>query len=164
MKLISQSIVVTISVFSIIIAAKYLFTSTNMNNDNVKEVVRLVNDSDCNLLQSECLFIYDNRKLRLNLSGTVRTMRPFKLLAQVQNFNSNITAISASFTMKSMAMGFNKFKLTRKEISNTDPETETWLASILLPVCVSKRSDWEMSVRVETSKNIFEADIPIQIN
>ena len=160
MKLISQAIVVGVSIFSIIIAAQYLFPSTNKNSDNV---VRLVNDSDCNLLQSECLFIYGNRELRLNLSGTVRTMRPFKLSAQVQNFNSNITAISASFIMKSMEMGFNKFKLTRKEFSNPNSETEMWLASILLPVCVSKRSDWEMRVRVETSKNIFEAVIPVQI-
>ena len=164
MKLISQSIVVSISVLSIIIAAKYLFTSTNMNSDNIKKVVRLVNDSDCNLLQSECLFISENRKLRLNLIGTVRTMRPFKLSAQVQNFNLEITAMSVTFTMKSMEMGFNKFKLNKIGISNTSAETDTWLTSIILPVCVSKRSDWKMQVRVETLKNIFEADIPIQIN
>lgn len=149
-----------------LIAVKYALHSSK--DTKTKDVIYLKRAKDCNILQSECRFMVDKKQLGLRLSGNIRTMQPFKLVAEAHNFNSDINSISVVFSMQSMDMGFNKFKFTKTKILNSSdnakPDLELWQASILLPVCVSKRSDWEMLVRVETATRIFEVDIPVQIN
>ena len=166
MKLFIQSVVLAIVVISMVVTVKYaLHSSTDIKT---KEIIYLKRVKGCNILQSECRFIVDKKQLGLSLLGNVRTMQPFKLVAEAQNFNSDINSIYVVFSMKSMEMGFNKFKFTKTKISNSSdnakPDVEQWQASILLPACVNKRSDWKMLVRVETATRIFEVDIPVQIN
>lgn len=169
MKLIIQSVGVALIAICMVMAVRYSVNYFNTSDNNSKVVVALKNLKDCNILQSECIFIIGSRKVRLKLLGKVQTMQPFNLVAQVYNFNSDIDTISVTFSMKSMMMGFNKFKLTKitNRHAEADPalesDAEQWQASILLPVCVSKRSDWQMLVRVETSAKNYEVDIPIQI-
>lgn len=152
-------------IIPIVLAVKYYLHSDN--DANKKETIHLMRVKDCDILESECLFIVDKKQLKLRLSGDIRTMRPFKLEAQVNDFNSDIDTISATFSMKSMDMGFNKFKLTRKVLPDSGTKAGTdidlWQTSILLPVCTSKRSDWKMQIRIETLKNNFVVDIPIRI-
>ena len=160
MKLIIQSILLALVVMFMVIAVKYFLS---LPNNKIKDVVRLTSDKECNLLQSECLYKINNKKLELKLLGDVHTMKPFKVSAQVNNLGSKVEKISVIFSMKSMMMGFNKFKLIKTQDSNTRTEADLWLASILLPVCVNKRTDWEMLIRIETVTKIFEAIIPIEI-
>lgn len=162
MKLVTQSIVVAFVVMSVVITAKYFLADDGSNS--TKEVIRLNNVKDCNIVQSKCLFVKDNQELSISLSGSIRTMVPFKLSAEVFNFNSNIEKISALFSMKSMKMGFNTFRLSKQQHSNITDEFDLWAASVLLPVCVSKRTDWNVTVKIETATKIFEVDIPVEIH
>lgn len=162
MKSVTQSIIVAFVVMSAMITAKYFLADDGSNS--IKEVIRLNNVKDCNLVQSKCLFVKDNQKLSISLSGNIRTMEPFKVSAEVFNFNSNIEKISALFSMKSMKMGFNTFRLTKQQHSSITGESDLWAASVLLPVCVSKRTDWNVTVKIETAAKIFEVDIPVEIH
>ncbi|MBN4080712.1 hypothetical protein JYT31_03505, partial [Beggiatoa alba] len=68
---------------------------------------------------------------------------------------STINALTVNFSMTSMNMGLNKFGLKKNQ--------DHWQTSILLPVCISKRTDWKMKFFIETANKIYKTDILLQI-
>ncbi len=54
--------------------------------------------------------------------------------------------VHASFQMRGMEMGMNRYRLLRKD--------GKWYASVMLPACVQGRSDWVL--RLEVGNKVYE--------
>ncbi len=159
MRLVVQSAVVAFFVIAIIVLVRlYLPFSDNIKGVGV--AIPLTAVGKCNLLQSSCIFTAGNEGIEIKFSGDVRTMQPFKLLAKLNNFDERITEVVADFSMQSMKMGFNYFRLAQNKSADV---TGYWQTSILLPVCVSKQTDWLMHFVVKTENRTYKVAIPLTI-
>jgi len=158
MKQIYQSILIAVIVISMILGIKYYL---NVPDNNRKEVVSLTDNKECNQLKSECEYKFGNKIIRIGFLDSVQTMKTFKVKVAVDNFDEEITGISALFSMKSMDMGLNRFDF--KKVSQESTSLNNWYSSVLLPVCTTKRTDWIMTVNIETQKKIYQTITPLQI-
>lgn len=168
MNTITKSLTVVTVIISFIVVLNYYLSfqkfKPSSNSKNHKNIVSLTVDGDCNIIEKGCLFSISNKQFQVLFVGTARTMKPFNILVQQNNFEAEdetkLRGISVEFTMPSMNMGINRFKLIKKNETNIIPK---WQGKILLPVCVSKRVNWKMLVSIETEKDIFELNIPVKI-
>ena len=149
----------------IVFIAVYFFLQHFIINSSIspkkKNIISLTNNHICNVVESNCYFYNKDKRVDLTLIGKVRTMQPFNISVKLKNFSNDIEAVTVNFLMKSMNMGMNIFVLepNQKTILNTTQ----WQSKILLPVCVSKRSDWDMILKNETKNSIYELKTPLQI-
>lgn len=84
--------------------------------------------------------------LDVRFSAPPAMLKSFELEVDAQS----ATEIHASFQMRGMEMGMNRYRLL--------PKDGKWRASVMLPACVQGRSDWLL--RLEVDKKIFE--VPFQ--
>ena len=75
--------------------------------------------------------------LQIRFDRAPRSLQPFGLSIDAPQ----ATAVFASFAMRGMEMGLNRYRLLRQ------PDGR-WTAQVTLPVCVQGRSDWLMLVEV----------------
>lgn len=162
MKLFIKSIVVILFALLFIFLSKYYSEYISNSGKSDKKIIYMKKLNDCNNYTDGCTFSNEKRQMRIKFIGEVRTMKSFSVSTKFENFNSGIDNVSVTFKMKSMDMGLNKFSLNRQDISNGI--SELWLGNVLLPVCVSKRSDWEMQLNIETENNIYLAEASIIIH
>ena len=132
------------------------------SSESDKKIIYMKKLNDCNIYTDGCTFLDEERQIKIKFTGEVRTMKSFGISTKFENFNNTIDNVSVTFKMKSMDMGLNKFSLNKQDISSGI--SGLWLGNILLPICVSKRSDWEMQLNIETEKNIYLADDSIVIH
>lgn len=76
--------------------------------------------------------------LSVKSDRTPEMMRPFKLEVNLPEAK----AVYASFSMRDMDVGFNRYRLVQQT-------SGAWLAEVTLPICTQSRSDWIMSLEVE---------------
>lgn len=145
---------------SLVVSILILSQSQFLNKGKSKPIVILERTAPCDNLKSVCKFTGDGKQLELVFSGKVKTMQAFRLNAGLLNFVTEIENISASFSMTSMSMGINRFVL---QPHDTQARNSYWQTSVLLPVCISKRSDWLMVFKVETATKTYKASIPLEI-
>lgn len=87
--------------------------------------------TDCQPHQRACPFA---QGATLQLLGVDKHNTPFRI--RVHNAPTQTQAISASFSMRDMDMGFNRFDL-QKQVDGT------WqLDNVRLPFCTANRHDW----------------------
>jgi len=161
MKLFIKSIVVIIFAVLFIFFPKHYSEYINDSAPD-KKIIHMKKLNDCNIYTDVCTFLYEEKQINMKFIGEVRTMKTFSISTKFKNFSTTIDNISVTFKMKSMDMGLNKFSLNKQGISSGTPEL--WLGNVLLPICVSKRSDWEMRLKIETKKNIYLVDDSIVIH
>jgi len=162
MKLLIKSIVVIIFAVLFIFLPEYYSEYINNSSEPDKKISYMKKLNDCNNYTDGCTFSGEKRQIKIKFIGEVRTMKSFSISTKFENFNRTIDNVSVTFKMKSMDMGLNKFSLNKQDISSGI--SELWLGNILLPICVSKRSDWEMQLNIETEKNIYLVDDSIVIH
>lgn len=168
MKTITKSLLVVTIIISFIVMLNYYVSflqfNSLSNSKNHKNIVSLNVDGGCNIIKKECFFSISDKQFQVSLVGMVRTMKPFIILVHQNNFEAEagnkVRGISVEFSMSSMNMGVNRFKLINKNEIKPPPK---WQGKILLPVCVSKRVDWNILVSLETEKDVFELNIPVKI-
>lgn len=78
-------------------------------------------------------------QLRIRFDHTPQTLKPFKLSVEAPQAQ----ALHASFAMRGMEMGLNRYRLLQQAPG-------LWTAEVTLPVCVQGRSDWTMLLELET--------------
>jgi hypothetical protein len=78
------------------------------------------------------------RRLRISFDRHPQPMQPFRLRVEVPNAR----VLHASFAMRDMQMGLNRYRL----LADGDG---AWTGEIILPVCVHGRSDWIMTLDVD---------------
>jgi hypothetical protein len=93
---------------------------------------------DCPSLAAGCTTGLAGRTITLGVRGELRVLAPFEVWAEAAGARS----VQASFTMQGMDMGFNLYTL------RPGPDGR-FRARVTLPVCVSGRRDWVMTLHVD---------------
>lgn len=92
----------------------------------------------CANLQQGCEAQLDGRPIRIGVEGELRVLQPFHVWLSAPGARK----VQARFTMAGMDMGFNLYTL--------QPDAQgLFRARIVLPVCVSGRRDWVMSLEID---------------
>jgi len=93
---------------------------------------------DCPNPQAGCSANLNGRKIELGVVGELKVLSPFEVWLKAPGAAS----VQASFTMEGMDMGFNLYTLR--------PDAEgVFRARITLPVCVSGRRDWVITLKID---------------
>ncbi len=92
----------------------------------------------CPDLSKLCRFEVAGKPVELRFSAPPSGLHPFIL----QLHAPVARAVYASFIMRGMDMGFNRYRLLSGGAGN-------WQAQVLLPVCVSGRRDWILTLTVD---------------
>lgn len=93
---------------------------------------------DCPDLRAGCTAYVDGRAVSLGVQGELKALQPFQVWVRAAGAHK----VQANFTMEGMNMGFNLYTLS------ADKEG-VFRSRVTLPVCVSGRRDWVMSVEVD---------------
>lgn len=93
---------------------------------------------DCPNLAAGCSASLDGRRIALGVRGELKVLSPFEVWVEAAGAKS----VQASFTMEGMDMGFNLYTL------RPDPDS-LFRARVTLPVCVSGRRDWVMTLHID---------------
>lgn len=80
-----------------------------------------------------------------------KAMRPLHL--ELTSLSREVKNIHASFSMKGMDMGFNRYRLIHVA-------RDKWEAELTLPACVQGRSDWQMLIELELEKGTQRFLVP----
>lgn len=107
--------------------------------------------SDCDLLVSACVVEQQGIHYRVEFSQTPSALTPFLVsLSVLQPANWQPRAVSVSFSMPGMDMGFNTHQLEYVD--------EIWQAQVVLPVCSLSRNDWHLSVALQTEDVQYQSE------
>jgi len=88
--------------------------------------------------QVGCSATLDGKAVEVGMTGALKVLSPIQLWAKAPGARS----VEASFTMEGMDMGFNLYTLR--------PDAEgIFRAGVTLPVCVTGRRDWRMTITVD---------------
>ncbi|MDD3529613.1 MAG: hypothetical protein PHS77_07020 [Gallionellaceae bacterium] len=87
--------------------------------------------------QAGCTAQVEGRPVRIGLVGPLRPLQPFHVWVEAPGAG----AVTARFDMVGMNMGFNRYAL-RPDVAGV------FRARVTLPVCVSGRRDWVMTVDI----------------
>ncbi len=92
----------------------------------------------CPNLVAGCSVALAGRTIELGVEGELRVLKPFQLWVKAPGARR----VQAQFTMVDMDMGFNLYTLR--------PDAQgVFRGRIVLPVCVSGRRDWLMSLEID---------------
>jgi hypothetical protein len=85
-----------------------------------------------------CTFSVNGQPAQLHFLGTPSGLHPFI----IQLYAPGIKDSYASFTMRGMDMGYNRYRLL-----TTAPGI--WQTRVVLPVCVTGRRDWLLTLTID---------------
>lgn len=96
---------------------------------------------ECVLLTEGCTQTVAGRQIDFGVDVQPAPMQPFSLWVRADGARS----VEASFTMDGMDMGFNLYRL-RADADGV------FRGNVTLPVCVSGRRDWIMTLRIDETR------------
>ncbi len=159
MKLSVQLIVIVLlAVTTILLVKLYWPLADNIKKSDI--IIPLTSVNKCYLPDARCLFSAGDKKVEIRFSGNVQTMKTFKLLARLSGYNSEVEEVVVDFSMQSMQMGANYFRLVKNSKTGIPGD---WQTSVLLPVCTSRRTDWLMNFTVKSGSKIYKVVTPLTI-
>lgn len=92
----------------------------------------------CPDLHAGCTVQLDGARVTVRIDGRLQVLKPFQLSVVAPGARK----VQARFSMADMDMGFNLYTL--------QPDAQgVFRARIVLPVCVSGRRDWLMSLEID---------------
>lgn len=137
----NQKLLIAAVLLIVFAAAKLLLLDWWQQQQSKTKVV------ECNLIQG-CV-LPDGSKVR---ATSINTHEPFDIV--IENVPQNTGAVSISFSMKNMDMGFNRYNLAQRS-------PRSWQAlQIRLPFCVEGRHDYTADITVgkQTFQTAFSAE------
>ena len=137
----NQKLLIAAVLLIVFAAAKLLLLDWWQQQQSKTKVV------ECNLTQG-CV-LPDGSKVR---ATSINTHEPFDIV--IENVPRNTGAVSISFSMKNMDMGFNRYNLAQQS-------PRSWQAlQIRLPFCVEGRHDYTADITVgkQTFQTVFSAE------
>lgn len=93
---------------------------------------------DCPDLAAGCSTRLDGREVSVGIMGELKVLQPFQVWVRV----GDARRVQATFTMEGMDMGFNLYTLHADEDG-------VFRGRVTLPVCVSGRRDWVMTLDID---------------
>lgn len=110
-----------------------------------------ITHSDCDLVAYACEIEQQGIRYRVEFSQTPSALTPFKVKLRVlQPADWQPKAVSVSFSMPGMDMGFNTHQLQQVD--------DAWQAQVVLPVCSLSRNDWHLSVVLQTDAAHYQSE------
>ena len=88
-----------------------------------------------------CQFQMHHQQISVNFVEPPSGLHPFT----VRVSNAEAKVIYAYFTMRDMEMGYNRYRLTQQS-------PQHWQAKVVLPVCVTGRHDWLLTLDIDGEK------------
>jgi hypothetical protein len=85
-----------------------------------------------------CVFSLNGQPAQLHFMGTPSGLHPFVIQLNAPAIKDSY----ASFTMRGMDMGFNRYRLLAVAPG-------VWQARVVLPVCVTGRRDWVLTLTID---------------
>ena len=137
----NQKLLITAVLLIVFAAAKLLLLDWWQRQQSKANVV------ECSLTQG-CV-LPDGSTVR---ATSINTHEPFDIV--VENVPKNTGAVSISFSMKNMNMGFNRYNLAQQS-------SQSWQAAqIRLPFCVEGRHDYTADITIgkQTFQTAFSAE------
>jgi hypothetical protein len=110
-------------------------------------------DSACNPAQATCPAKGRGVQLWFQPRTAIRPLQAFPVTVHLAGLDPDI--VTVDFSMPSMNMGWNRYRLSRQSGG-------VWSGEVILPVCSSGRRDWVAQVEVETSRRRLTARFPLQ--
>ena len=109
--------------------------TTEAAKNNIK---RSVVNSPCDPTKSSCKFVISNITYLLEFKSAPSALVPFVVSVKASDVQAD--AITLSFDMNGMEMGYNSHRLVKNE--------SEWQAKVILPVCSLGRNDWLLDVEI----------------
>lgn len=137
----NQKLLIAAVLLIVFAAAKLLLLDWWQRQQSKANVVK------CSLTQG-CV-LPDGSTVR---ATSINTHEPFDIV--VENVPKNTGAVSISFSMKNMNMGFNRYNLAQQS-------SQSWQAAqIRLPFCVEGRHDYTADITIgkQTFQTAFSAE------
>ena len=148
-----QLIIVAAVCLVFILGVKFYLGNRHQPMD--KEIENLDVESGCNLVRG-CKMNAGGSQFELGFESEAVTMKPFQVYINLSEQDQIIRA-SLDFSMQGMDMGVNRFEFHSKSKNRM-------AAEVLLPICVRKRTDWNMKISVETDNKVYEQNLPVNIS
>lgn len=145
------AIIVVISFISL----GYFFSSSTIETG---PRIILGTELNCNPLKKMCWATGNGVAIGLRLPFQAQYLKPFSTQATIKGIeNRNIKKVTITFEMSGMDMGQNQFVLKQKK------QVNNYSGDVILPVCVTGRTDWTAKVEVSTVDKIYQGDFKISI-
>ena len=129
-----------LTIFLMLVAALAATTKFAYDLGKVKKPGKTFNAS-CQDLTQACRVNMDGTAIELMFSPEPALLKPFMLTVKVPGAKD----VVAVFTMVGMDMGINRYRLQAVEGGH-------WQAKIILPACISRRSDWLLTLEIDGYK------------
>jgi hypothetical protein len=124
--------------------------------DPPSAATRLAVSPDCDPVGAFCTARSTQLTIGLGLEGDVEPLRVFTLVAKLAGDAADgVDAVAVRFEMPGMAMGINRFALTRDADG-------FWRGQAMVPICTTARRDWVASVEVAGERR-FVADFALRM-
>jgi hypothetical protein len=107
--------------------------------------------ADCQPEQG-CTAMAEGLTVQVRFDTPARALKPFPISLKIDSDNT-VEAVLASFSMRDMDMGLNRYRLGRD--ANGD-----WHGTVTLPICVSGRSDWIAAFEMTAAQRRYRLQIP----
>jgi len=106
---------------------------------------------DCDAARRACTISGEGLRVRLRLESGAKAMQPFTVAVAV----AGAEAVNVRFEMPGMDMGRQVHRLQRAG-------ADRWEGRVVLPVCLSGRSDWVAEVEIVTQRGRHIARFPFR--
>ncbi|MGD8796197.1 MAG: hypothetical protein PVH51_05050 [Thiohalophilus sp.] len=111
---------------------------------------------DCRNTQQACVVRHSQLgELQLRFPQGAYYMQPFKAELETAR-DTELEAVTLDLAMSGMNMGQNRFQL--KAVSDN-----LWRGSLLLPICVTGRVDWKLTLEVVRDGQRYQATFPLEL-
>lgn len=128
----------------------FIFVGAYMLGDWLKQkpLTAHIHYSDCDIASEVCRQSHPAAGYEVYFSAQPSALIPFDVIVKFDKAEAQ--AVSVSFEMENMDMGFNNYSLIQND--------KQWQASVILPVCSLGRSDWKVKLvyRLEGIDHVTE--------
>ncbi len=129
---------------------------------NAKErTVTKIKIENCYPQKNVCKVETDKFKIEISLDKNIFYLKQFAInvLLSIKD-NLIVESINIDFKMTNMDMGKNYFKLERIQSENIK---QNWHGNAILPVCVTKRTEWFSELELVAKDNIYVFSFPLSV-
>lgn len=120
---------------------------------------RLVPQQECDLIKTGCMSAGEDLSVLLQFQSQPSALKPFIAVVSIKSLQSSQPSeVSLSFVMQGMDMGEQSFPLEYK------PASATWEGEVILPICTSGRSDWQVISEITLGDTIYSTVHDFSLN
>lgn len=123
-------------------------------SDRVEHVYELGTIQKCNAAETSCVVSNEHYIVELELGPKVVPLQNFPVNLSISGSDSTVTALDVviDFQMVGMDMGLTRYRLTSSG--------GFWHGTVMLPICVSSRTDWLAIVEFTDQNRLYRAVFP----